>query len=86
MTRAIFVLTALGLAGPALAQTAAPTQTAPVAAPTVPAVRTAPETPPAAQPAPVETRTAPLVAPGAEVQPGRVPPAVVGGAATSASQ
>ena len=86
MTRAILVLTALGLAGPTLAQTAAPTQTAPVATPTVPAVRTAPETPLAAQPAPAGPRTAPLVAPGAEVQPGRVPPAAVGGAATSASQ
>ena len=86
MKRAILVLTALGLAGPALSQTTAPSPTAPVASPTVPAVRTAPETPPAAQPAPAGSRTAPLVAPGAEVEPGRVPPAAVGGAATSATQ
>ena len=86
MTRAILVLTALGLAGPALAQTAAPTQTAPAAPPSVPAVRTAPDTPPASQPAPAGARTAPLAAPGVTVQPGPVPPAAIGGSATSATQ
>lgn len=87
MTRAFIVLTALGLAGPALAQTALAPQNAPAVPPAVPVVRTAPDAPLGSQPGTVVTRTAPVAMPKVDVQPASPPPAaVMGGAATSATQ